>query len=52
MTAGNALRKSEFENETVVEIAARLAPRFAANAAKADEGDLFVAWDASIVSLA
>ncbi|MEP9389719.1 acyl-CoA dehydrogenase family protein [Mesorhizobium sp. KR9-304] len=43
MIAGNALKKSAMEAETVVEIACRLAPAFAANAAKADEGDRFVA---------
>ncbi|WP_245426716.1 acyl-CoA dehydrogenase family protein [Mesorhizobium sp. YM1C-6-2] len=45
MTASNALKMSAANNgtETVAEIAARLAPGFAANAAKADEGDRFVA---------
>lgn len=45
MTASNALKMSAANNgtETVAEIAARLAPSFAANAAKADEGDRFVA---------
>ena len=39
----NALKKAEMDSETAVEIARRLAPGFAANAAKADEGDRFVA---------
>jgi len=44
MTASNALKMSAANGtETVAEIAARLAPAFAANAAKVDEGDLFVA---------
>ena len=43
MTASNALKKSATDSETVVEIASRLAPGFAANAAKADEDDRFVA---------
>ena len=43
MTAANALKKSTAEAETVVEIASRLASGFAANAAKADEDDRFVA---------
>lgn len=44
MTASNALKMSAANGtETVAEIAARLAPAFAANAGKADEGDLFVA---------
>lgn len=43
MTAGNSLKKLILETETVVDIASRLAPGFAANAARADEGDRFVA---------
>lgn len=45
MTASNALKISAANNgtETVAEIAARLAPAFGANAAKADESDRFVA---------
>jgi indole-3-acetate monooxygenase len=43
MTTSNVVKKVEPEIETVVEIASRLAPAFAANAAKADEGDRFVA---------
>jgi alkylation response protein AidB-like acyl-CoA dehydrogenase len=43
MSASNALKKSETETETVAEIAGRLAAGFAANAAKADEEDRFVA---------
>ncbi|HEY6632152.1 MAG TPA: acyl-CoA dehydrogenase family protein [Rhizobiaceae bacterium] len=39
----NAMKKPEAQNETVVEIAGRLASGFAANAAKADEDDRFVA---------
>lgn len=43
MTASNALKINEPESESILEIARRLAPGFAANAAKADEGDRFVA---------
>jgi alkylation response protein AidB-like acyl-CoA dehydrogenase len=43
MTMSNAIKKTQTEIETVSEIASRLAPGFAANAAKADEGDRFVA---------
>jgi alkylation response protein AidB-like acyl-CoA dehydrogenase len=43
MSTSNALKKPETESETVAEIASRLAPGFAANAAKADEDDRFVA---------
>lgn len=43
MTMSNAMKKTETEFETVAEIATRLAPAFAANAAKADEDDRFVA---------
>jgi alkylation response protein AidB-like acyl-CoA dehydrogenase len=47
MTASNALKmpapNNGTETETVAEIAARLAPGFGANAAKADEDDRFVA---------
>ena len=47
MTASNALKmpatNNGTETETVAGIAARLAPGFAANAAKADEDDRFVA---------
>ena len=43
MSASNALKKSATDSETVVEIASRLAAGFAANAAKADEDDRFVA---------
>lgn len=43
MTVSNAMKKVEADVETVVEIASRLAPGFAANAAKADDGDRFVA---------
>jgi len=43
MSASTAVRKSEAAPETVVEIAARLAPGFAANASSADDNDRFVA---------
>ncbi len=48
MSASNALKKPAADaetplNETIVEIASRLASGFAANAAKADEDDRFVA---------
>ena len=43
MTTSNAIKKPEAEIETVAEIASRLAPGFAANAARADEDDRFVA---------
>ena len=43
MSSSNALKKSPTDSETVVEIASRLAAGFAANAAKADEDDRFVA---------
>ena len=42
-TLSNAMKKPEAETETVADIAGRLAPGFAANAAKADEDDRFVA---------
>ncbi len=43
MSTSNAARKADSQQETVADIAARLAPAFAENAAKADEGDHFVA---------
>lgn len=43
MTMSNVVKKAGVDSETIVEIAARLAPGFAANAAKADESDRFVA---------
>jgi alkylation response protein AidB-like acyl-CoA dehydrogenase len=43
MTTSNAMKKPEAEIETVADIANRLALGFAANAAKADEDDRFVA---------
>jgi alkylation response protein AidB-like acyl-CoA dehydrogenase len=52
MSSSNALKKSPTDSETVVEIASRLAPGFAANAAKADEDDRFVADNYKILKSA
>jgi len=43
MSATNTLKKHTADSETIVETASRLASGFAANAAKADEDDRFVA---------
>ena len=43
MTTSNVMKKVESDSETIVEIAGRLASGFAADAAKADEDDRFVA---------
>ena len=43
MTMSNVMKKVESDSETIMEIASRLASGFAADAAKADEDDRFVA---------